>query len=243
MKQTDINRKELLAVNHNILKGLHDLYRYDYNKAYAIYKHAGKFTAKSLVKNGYIPEDNYKYQIVILIKRPHVRPSNELYHVKVTSHLDFETDIRGNYSKGLDKYYRKLDFNDDRKCDATTIYVVIQKTEDLTPRKELEDRIATRAHIEFVPTETDNYKFKVFRNWGDGDHNRTWDFRWYSKEQLADEIDKSGYYIQPVRRARSARAEIDFESLAEFLEENRHQFDYDSDLMACFEDEDEDEDE
>lgn len=207
MKQLETYKKELLAINHNMLKGLHDIYRFDYNALYTIRKHTGRFTVKSLIKNGFIPEDVHTFRIVLLIKRPYIRNANSLYSVRVTSSGDFETDIKASYVNGVDKYWRKLDFNDDRKCDETITYIVIQRCEDLTPVKKLEDRPTERAHIVFCPTEDCDACYKVYTNWGDGRHDRDWDFRWYSKDRLPDSIDKSGYYLQPVRVARQRRAE------------------------------------
>ena len=209
MKQLEANKKELLAINHNMLKGLHDIYRFDYNALYTIRKHTGRFTVKSLIKNGYIPEDIHSFRIVLLIKRPYCRTANSLYSVRVTSSGELETDIKASYVNGVDKYWRKLDFNDDRKCDETITYIVIQRCEDLTPVKQLEDRPTERAHLVFCPKREENEKdgYKVFRDWENGEHNRTWNYRWYTADNMSDSIDKSGYYLQPVRVARQRRAE------------------------------------
>lgn len=206
MTRKETYKKELLAINSRMLKALHDVYRYDYNAPYAINKHCGKFTVKSLIKNGFIPENVYDYQVVILVQRPFVRVVNSLYSVKVTRSGEFSTEITGRYSEGLDKYWRKLDFNDDRKYEETTIYIVIQHNEYLTPTKKLEDRPTERVKLIYCPTESDHLKYKLFCNYGEGKHDKNWNFHWVDEKEIGVSVDKSGYYLQSVRRKLQERA-------------------------------------
>lgn len=147
-------KKELLAKNKNILKALHELRGFDFNSDFTIQKHSGKFTLNSIKKSlSDIDLDNNN-TVVIIAGAKYM--GDRLYIVNVFSDgfgISFSKRV---YHYGIDDFWSKSRFEEIRKDESKTFYIVTQE-------KKLEKTASNKK-----PDLSQRFEFVRFIGWGDG---------------------------------------------------------------------------
>lgn len=175
---------ELNKKNPRILRGLHDALGLDFEKPVYAFRIENTFTIPQLWKKSGLKSNEYE-AVVLLQSNVHSWSRDELKAVWITGNgtNDFNTDFpRRSY--GLSTYFRKSDFNDERKS-PTCAYFIAQFKTDLVPKKE-------KSPVELWK----RYKSNPSRqtSWG------------WSAHRGYYEIDKSGYPVEMKRDDLKARA-------------------------------------
>lgn len=131
--------KKILAVNKNTLKSLHGIFGFDFENEKSsteIVELKTPFTLNKVVKDNNITSN--KFAVVIILDDMALK-TDEAYHkrfkvvmVDETGKFDIEKFSIGWYSDGVDNYYRKADFNDDRKnADLPAYLIMIDKKDEI----------------------------------------------------------------------------------------------------------------
>ena len=209
--------KNLLATDHNALKALHDVMHYDYNKPFNVFQIDGRFTVSKIEKmtaeKGYNP---FKDTIVVLTIGGNGWRRNHLCNIKLQGGGMFDITFKfySCHKTKIDSYITKGDFNETRKQDNITTFVICQKESDLAPKNEHKPDFANR------------FKVKSVSKWGYGNGGATYigevalirtddtgSIYTYNKqgnvyyrgsrpeyESIENIIDKSGYIVADKRR-------------------------------------------
>ena len=240
MKQATI--KEILNLNKKTLSGLHDSLGIDYNREHKLYKfsnieNGGKpVTINKIIKETGLTSKDFG---IVLIKQPYNNEIKTIFKVIViNAYGEFNIHINDGWSlnTGIDNYFRKSDFEDDRKEDNFECFVFVVKKELLPFEwKDLKD-YQTFYYLRYYQEnlkedfEGDNllinrvYTIKPRTNTintnrsasGIGDcyiydKKKTFDYKvryYYYNEVLTEEdlIDKSGYNVWLKRSSLKKRA-------------------------------------
>lgn len=110
--------KEILAVNKNVLKSLHNTFGFNFqeNSSVEITEIKVPFTVNRVVKENNITKE--KFCVMLLLDKYYGKEKyNNRFNVVVINHLG-DIQIKGFYTgwnSGLDDYYRKADFESERK--------------------------------------------------------------------------------------------------------------------------------
>ena len=228
-KTTEQLKMELLNRNRNIFKALHELCDYDFESDFDIVKIDGKFTLNSIKKHLCLQDISEKNIVAVLTNIKYRENYN--YIVKVTESGFFIDFSRRVYYRNCDHFWGKGQFEDVRKEENKTTYIIIQSNE--LKRK------ASAKNPDF----SQRFEFVRSMGWSDGrgrhgisqfdikdkqHNNKQINIR--TREASASTninyyIDKSGYLIEDKkqelkRRAQALRAErkktavnsVDFEN-------------------------------
>lgn len=217
--------KELLSIAPHAGRVSHIVYDIDFLKPFICEKITGNFTIKKvndLVKNAGFNNA----RIILYITDANGYRKNWLNLVKITGlgSNDFEIEPpiklwRAGKTDNISTFYRKSDFNDNRKSNTAITYVIAQNKSDLTPIKTpTVDRSArfkyikhetytSRSHEEFI---TKVYVKRTDDTGSDYTINNHGNFVYTSEltkyKELSEIIDKSGYITQDKRNYLKAEA-------------------------------------
>lgn len=228
---------QIEAVNRYTPRALHDVFGIDYNKPFFAASIRGPFTvskAEKIITAAGIDPRNA--ETVVLIRDP-----GDKYHMRDDWHVvtldgngGFDIEHRDNYYRlectrrraGFDCYYRKGDFNEDRKRQTAEAVIIAQapqdthkpaeKTLDPAERYKVVDvnlcRYSTTSPETFVSRLTLQRTNDHGTRAEIGNTGRTLYRGYWEPETVADVIDKSGYLVYDrrrewKRRARALRAE------------------------------------
>lgn len=116
---------------------LHNAFGFDFEKPFAMVYHEGSFTIASARKLLGVEFDDF----IIIIRNPEDYCHGDRYMVVKASGGGFDL-VEGralgyynNYKQSLDDYFRKSDFNDDRKSTKAQAYFLYQAKEHRRPVK------------------------------------------------------------------------------------------------------------
>ena len=175
---------ELNKKNPHVLRSLHYALGFDFEKPVHAFRIENPFTIPQLWKKSGLKSNEYE-AVVLLQSDIHRWSRDELKAVWITGNgtNDFNT-VFPRRPYGLSTYYRKSDFNDERKFPVRAYFIAQIKT-DLVPKKE-------KSPVELWK----RYKSNPSRltSWG------------WSAHRGYYEIDKSGYPVEMKRDDLKARA-------------------------------------
>lgn len=221
--------REILKINPGTLRTIHNIFGIDYNKPHAILRMEPPSTRaairKAATENGYPAAE-----AVVLIHRTggryYWKNSEEKRFYLFT--LDAAGGLDNPKRSGYGGYYSdvvgdsvddasKGDFDKFRR-DPCEVYVILQNDEHKTEKSEYtKPNAATRYKLIDTEKNYGDVSAWIMQDRNSGEKARISRFFWYSgdkkrSEQLADVLDKSGYYIRDRRenlkkRAAALRAE------------------------------------
>ena len=231
---TKENIKEILKSNQTALRGMHDVFGYDFCKPFKIVKICGNFTVNSICKiaekNGYSTDE--KSQIVILTRRT---DTINYYHSTLKAVEILGNDFNVKFTRRIphyhnckhmpfDDFYAKSCFHDFRKETDCETYIFLQSSEFKKLPKESKLNLNERFKIKKV-----NYcrdingkkrinEIDIIRTEGKGEkftYEVSSFYGSWNKPQEEDVnyfFDKSGYYARErreslINRAKQIRAE------------------------------------
>ena len=122
---------EIEQVKKRTLKGLHDSLAIDFNKPFELFKVEGKTTLNKIIKDTNLHNDSYG---ILLIKDKKEYCGKISYRFKVIVFNfcgDYTINLKTGWNNGIDHYYRKADFEKDRKKEDFIGYVFKIKKSDL----------------------------------------------------------------------------------------------------------------
>lgn len=125
MKKMLVN--ELLERNRKMLKAMHELYDMDFNADFNIVKFTGKFTLNS-IKKTINSTDIDGYNVAVILCDIKYREDYN-YIIKAYNNGFSISHERRVYTRYIDDFYSKGTFEDCRKDNNKTVYVVWQKKE------------------------------------------------------------------------------------------------------------------
>lgn len=150
-------KKELLQRNKNIFKALHEIYNFDFESDFTIQKYTGKFTVNTISKSlGNIDIDETNTVVVLADVKYR---ENYCYIVRVTKSGFCISFPKKCYFYGLDDFYSKGRFEDFRKEENKTYYIISQS-------KEFE-KAASKKEVDY----NSRFKYVSKIGWGDGKGN------------------------------------------------------------------------
>ena len=226
MNDTSENKKSLLAISRSALRGLHDLFGFDFCKPHDIMHLAGKFTVNQVNKlaasAGYGPKTE-----IVLLTRDTARAGffdGDLRVVKIVGDgfkIEFSRRIPsyGRRNDPFGHFYRKGDFENLRKRDSADTWIILQAREHLSFPAELKLDLSERfklgkADMSFYKGESYVTRVELFRRDGKGERqiyethgNYVWEGMW-KPEGVNDIFDKSGWYLRGRREDLKRRADI-----------------------------------
>ena len=126
---------DILSINRQALRGLHQYAGFDFEKPFGIERIDGKFTVNAILKKINNP---HNCKIVLLIKDLHWNDNNRLCTVLIHSNGTVTTDLSKPprwYDYSFETFYRKGDFEITRKKDNSLAFLVWQNKELLNPPK------------------------------------------------------------------------------------------------------------
>ena len=224
----------ILTKEPNAAKAIHDAYFIDFCGPLYIFKKSGKFTVNQLLKEaaaaGYIPEDS----TIIVCTTDIKYREDRIYTTQIiTSRGDIDTNTRFyTYSNGrsiytkIEYYFRKSDFNDYRKQDNTTTYVICQRKANAARKNPHEVDYTSRFKVKNISYWGYSYggpsyigRIDLIRTDDNGttteynDHGRIiWKGHTPEYNDITEIIDKSGYIVNTKRdelRRRAAALKAD----------------------------------
>ena len=234
MYNPDIIQK-LTAGNKYTPRALHDCFGIDYNKPFFAACISGPATVNKIEKiitaAGMAPRN--AENIVLIQDHTNRARRNDWYCVTLDGRGGFDIEHRDNYWRngstrrgaGFDWYYRKSDFNEDRKRNTAEIIIISQAAEHLHKPAEKTLAPGERYKVDNIingynPTGNKHYVSRVtLKRTNDhgtraeiGNTGRIIYRGQWEPETIGDVIDKSGYLVYDrrrewKRRARALRAE------------------------------------
>lgn len=131
MKQT-INEtaKKILAVNARVLKGLHDTFgfKFEENSSVDIVEVKAPFTLNKVIKENNITNDKFCVMMLLDKHQGTEQYHNRFYCVVFDNTANFVIDnFDTGWKTGIDSYYRKSDFNEERKTTKMAFLVMANK--------------------------------------------------------------------------------------------------------------------
>lgn len=223
--------KNLLSINRNAFRFLHDAEGFDFEKPYFIAEQPGKFTVNTVIKAVQQEISQARCKIVVLVVP--VKRSG-LYFATLSggkldgkkrdgvSYWDYCTKDR---SGDIDYCWVVGDFESLRKNDTEKVFIIAQdKAHTAKPEKKSIDLSARftllRAHEQWSSNMSAKHIYKLELKATDGS-GKKWEYEPYStyrgnetrSADIADFIDKSGYLLRPRR--------YDLMNRAQWLREER----------------------
>lgn len=206
-------QKNLLALSKNALQLCHDVYGMDFKKPYTIIEGCGKFTANSIGK--LVSEKTgltYKDAITVFFMENTNKYRSEYEKIRFVKFantfepVDTMKGLRGRSYRCIDDYWRKSDFESDRKKGDARYWIVVQDKKYLASGKTY---IADFANERFTYDYGDYYCLMF-----DSRKEIKYATLWYgrNKPSKGDILDKSGYIrwenvIEYQRKARALKTE------------------------------------
>ena len=159
----------LLKEDRTALKAIHNTFLIDFCAPLYAFTIKGRFTVNQIIKEaaaaGYTPNDS---KIILCVSGVKYR-DNDIFTAEITPGGNVEIDYKfwfytnGKYGRTkIDYFMRKSDFNDYRKQDGITTFIICQKSGDLAkenPHK---------------PDFTSRFKLADARMWGYMDSNESY---------------------------------------------------------------------
>lgn len=212
---------EIKSINKfgNATQTLHDYYGFDFQKPYRLIKFTGRFTINQIRKAaGEAGYNTTNAKIMVMVNDPTTWRNDRFQIVQLTA-TGYDIDIYSGYDSGLDKFYTKGDFENTRKKEEVSGYILAQEKFYLLPTMTVK-RWNDRGH-NF--TAKDRYKFKEFwysqtaklmRTDNNGEIVEYKVYDGINEKNLSDYLDPSGYLVQENREELKQR-------LKEFKAERR----------------------
>lgn len=123
-------KRNLLQRNRKVLKGLHELYGFDFESVFSISEHVGKFTLNSIKKELGVADFDGMNVAVLIVDNTWGRNYDYFKAVKATNGgFVISHEKTGMYNYGLDDFYAKTYFEDLRKREGKIYYIVAQEKE------------------------------------------------------------------------------------------------------------------
>ncbi len=203
---TNEAKKALLRENKYALRGLHDVFGYDFMAPHDVMHISGKFTInqvnKLVEKAGY----SVRSKTVLLVKvNGRGCWNNELHVVKVMGSgykVDFRSPYYNNYNnKAFDNYYAKKGFEEARKDDKVEAYIICQENDFL--RKKADSPVDREDRYKISCRWTGHYDIVSCTT----SKKYDWTLDTYNREHLEDVFDRSGYFVKFKREDLKRRAE------------------------------------
>lgn len=224
MNSTIENKKKLLAVSRNALRGLHELFGYDFCKPYEILHLSGKFTVNQVNRLAAAAGYGLKSETVLLTRDPERAGyyDSDLRVVKIVGDgfkIEFSRRIPS-YKRINDPFghfYRKADFDALRKKNTAETWIILQAKENLRFPAEVKLDLTERFKIGKVDIST--YKgicvrgVELFRRDGKGEkldyqtHGNYYYEGMWKPESVYEIFDKSGWYLHDRRENLKRRAD------------------------------------
>lgn len=149
--------KELRGIEKNVFRALHEQANMDFEQPFIIRKVVGHFTLKQALKT--VEGVNTKNaNIAIIVTRESSYWGGYLKYVMVTSPTTFENEVRGCGYARISKFYTKGDFNEQRKMEDVTAYVVAQ-LKSYENHREQEEGVDYNKRYKTAP-----YKYRYVRH-------------------------------------------------------------------------------
>ena len=226
MNDTSENKKSLLAISRNALRGLHDLFGYDFCKPHDILHLSGKFTVNQVCRLAASAGYGLKTEIALLTRDTERTGffDGDLRVVKIIGDsfkIEFSRRILfyGRINDPFGHFYRKRDFDDLRKRNTADTWIILQAREHLRfpaePKLDLSERFKIgKADMSSYKGESYVNRVELFRMAGKGEKqiyethgNYLWAGMW-KPESVYDIFDKSGWYLRGKREDLKRRANI-----------------------------------
>lgn len=215
---TNTIKKELLKVNKSALQFLHAARGFDFEKDILIAKIDEKFTHNQVTKIIY-EKIGWNFAGAILVKPTEKNHFHKRLHYAKITHAKFDIErTRKEYEYNIDNFFTVGDFENIRKHETQSVYIIAQSPELLTPAK--------------APVTFNNYtRYTIaadgVRKCGDGrgnswidkitiqlNRNEKIEYKPYNSfypgeqrsDNIGDYIDKSGYNLRVVRTDLKRRA-------------------------------------
>lgn len=192
--------KELLALNKNALRGLHNGFGFDYNKPFLAENVCGNFTENQVKKvaeeKGFPVADS----VLVVVMKPGPYNNYLRYAQLFTTGFSINPLCRREWSlgRGFSTFCRKSDFSDLRKDPKAEAYIIAQLKQDTSEMKDIYYKpwdFADRFY--YKPGDYKDIKFfQPNRRDIDG-HNRS---DRVEKDIFFMNYDKSGYNLSFKRR-------------------------------------------
>lgn len=212
MKKTNIEittKETINKTGNTILRALHEVLFFDFEKPIALFEIAGNFTEKQirneLEKLGMAPKINAV--CAVIVKDPHF---NEYKLATLSSTSGINTDYKTPYFgykniKGcatLDHFYRKMDFDEYRKRADNHAFVIAQNKDFTTEKKNNKPDLSQRFKFVGCTKATDgrgNHWISKIETRITGASGQKFEKEcgYYNERraEVNDCIDKSGYFV------------------------------------------------
>lgn len=226
-------KRELLSVHPHALRGLHNIYGFDFQQPHTVLYMAGNYTVKKIEKAAAAAGYGTDAEIVLLTRSNGRRAWNRDFSVveirNGKAETDFSDAVRASFNYQLipfDYFYCKGSFEEVRKDADAETYVFIQKREFLKKPEKKPVDFSQRFHLAQVRyswTSNGSKKYvsslELYETTTDGKRKIEYGerSRYYAafsnrQEDTGELIDKSGYLLQErredlKRRAAKLRAE------------------------------------
>lgn len=207
-----INVINKMAERGTPTQGLHDRLGIDFQKPFRTVKFMGKFTVNQMRKEAEAAGYNTSNSIILLIYKRNTDTCwrKDLYVTRITA-TGFDIDPLDGCASGIDKMYRKGDFEEYRKAGTLYGYLFMQKKEYLCP-------IKPHNRWDSAPkyTAKDRYKFVDFyysqditlmRTNNNGEKFRYHVYAGINAGNLGQYLDKSGYLVGYAREELARRVD------------------------------------
>ena len=224
MTNTSENRKKLLAVSRSALRGLHELFGYDFCKPYEILHLTGKFTVGQVNRLAASAGYGLRSEIVLLTRDPERAGyyDSDLRVVKIVGDgfkIEFSRRIPS-YKRINDPFghfYRKADFDALRKRATAEAWIILQAKEHL--RFPAEVKLDLTERFKLGKVDMSHYKgtyvsgVELFRRDGKGEklkyetHGNYYYEGMWKPESVYEIFDKSGWYLHDRRENLKRRAD------------------------------------
>lgn len=224
MNDTSENKKKLLAVSRNALRGLHELFGYDYCKPYEILHLTGKFTVGQVNRLAASAGYGLRSEIVLLTRDPEragyydsglrvVEIVGDGFRIEFSRRIPYYSRINDPFGH----FYRKADFDDLRKKNTAETWIILQAKEHLRFPTEVKLDLTERFTLGKVDVST--YKgyyvrgVELFRRDGKGEkldyqtHGNYYYEGMWKPESVYEIFDKSGWYLRDRREDLKRRAD------------------------------------
>lgn len=126
MKEQNLQAvKEILKINSKALRGMHDTFGIDFEKELTIKEVQMPKTLNRIIQENNITDETTNY---LLIQKVNYRGQAESYFRVIIFDENAKYKINGfwtNYSCGIDEYYRKTDFEADRKRNDLRAFLIV----------------------------------------------------------------------------------------------------------------------
>lgn len=219
----------LTAVNPYTPRAVHDCFGIDYNQPFFGAHIIGAFTVNKVLQQIRAAEiDPAEAVNIILIRTPGTWRGNTWQAVTIDAEGRFDIDNKDSYwngnttrrKSGFDYYYRKSDFNNDRKSGAADAVIISQRRENTRKPapKEIDQnerhkiininlcRYSTTSNETYISRITLQRTTDAGTRFEIGNTGRVIYRGYWEPRTVEDAIDKSGYMVYDRRREWKRRA-------------------------------------